>query len=248
MWDDPGRLNAVSAALCALAAVLLLWAGGSWLVRQPAFAFREVEVTTPLARASAAHVETVIRRELAGTFFTLDLKRSHDALTKVTWVRDVSLRRQWPGRLAIDVEEHVPLARWSDSELVNTYGEVFAADWSGNLPRFAGPEGTSATMTARYADFRAALAPLSLGIDTLAMSPRGGYTIRASGDGGPLVIELGRDDADARLARLVAAHSSTLAALARAGTPVEHVDLRYRNGFAVRMPGFTARPSARRPT
>jgi cell division protein FtsQ len=247
MWDDPSRLNAISAALVALAVVLASWAGGAWLVRQPAFAFREVEVSAPLARASAAHLEAVIRRELRGTFFTLDLRRSHDALAKVTWVRDVSLRRQWPGRLAIDVEEHAPLARWSDSELVNTHGEVFAADWPGALPRFAGPQDTSATMTARYADFGAALAPLALSIDTLAMSPRGGYTIRASGANGPLVIELGRDDADARLARLVAAHASTLGTLARAGTPIEHVDLRYRNGFAVRMPTFTARP-ARKPT
>ncbi len=30
--------------------------------------------------------------------------------------------------------------------------------------------------------------------------------------------------------------------LARSGTPIEYVDLRYRNGFAARVPGFKERP------
>ena len=34
----------------------------------------------------------------------------------------------WPDRLEVDVEEHVALARWNDAALVNTHGEVFAAD------------------------------------------------------------------------------------------------------------------------
>jgi cell division septal protein FtsQ len=62
-----------------------------------------------------------------------------------------------------------------------------------------------------------------------------------------LTLELGRDEPDARLARFVAVHGRTLGALARAGTRIEAVDLRYRNGFAARIPGFrekSAKPAA----
>jgi cell division protein FtsQ len=52
-----------------------------------------------------------------------------------------------------------------------------------------------------------------------------------------LVIELGRDapndPVDARLARLVAVHAQTLGRMQRQHA---YVDLRYPNGFALRVP------------
>src|SRR5947209_5878541 len=125
MWDDPRRLDAVSLGLAGLALLLLLWSGMAWMVRQSWFEFREVIVVTPLTRASGAHLEAVIREDLKGTFFTLNLNQAQSALRAVPWVRAVALRRQWPGRLAIEVEEHMPLARWNDAALVNSRGEVF---------------------------------------------------------------------------------------------------------------------------
>jgi cell division protein FtsQ len=59
---------------------------------------------------------------------------------------------------------------------------------------------------------------------------------------GPLDIELGREEPGERLARFVAVYGRTIATLARAGTRVDRVDLRYRNGSAARVPGFRERP------
>jgi cell division protein FtsQ len=245
MWDDERQLNAAAATLALMAMVVLAYAGLAWLVRQPAFAFREVVVTTPLTRANGAYLEAVVRSELSGTFFTLDLAHARQALAQVPWVRSAGLRRQWPRRLEIEIEEHAPLARWNDSGLVNTRGEVFVADWNGELPQFSGPNGASMTMTTRFRDWSAVLAPLALSVRGLALTPRGGWEVRTDGRAGPLAIQLGRDDVDARLARLVAAYGRTIDALARAGKPVERVDLRYRNGFAARMPGLPDRAAKR---
>jgi cell division protein FtsQ len=239
MWDDARQLNAAAATLALMACAALLYAAFAWLVRQPVFAFREVVVTTPLARADGVYLEAVVRSELSGTFFTLDLNRAREALARVPWVRSAGLRRQWPRRLEIEIEEHAPLARWADGGLVNTRGEVFLADWNGDLPQFAGPQGASATIAARYREWSAALAPLGLRVRGIAQSARGAWEIRAGTPSGPLAIELGREDPDARLARLIAAYPRTLEALARAGRPVERVDLRYRNGFAARIAGVS---------
>ena len=242
MWDDARQLNAVSLAIFIAATVSLAWAALGWLVRQPAFAFREVAITAPLIHASGAHLESVVREELAGTFFTLNLDRAGHALTQVPWVRSVGLRRQWPRRLEIDVVEHQPLARWNDTALVDARGDVFSADWDGDLPQFTGPEGQSATVLARYREWSAMLAPLGLSVQTLTLSPRGGWEIGAMDAQGTLTIELGRDDPAGRLARFVAAHDRTIGALARAGRHIDQVDLRYRNGFAARVPGFREKP------
>ncbi len=238
MWDDTKALTALAATLSVMAAVALLAAAAHWLARQSAFAIREVAVTTNLARSSAPHLEAIVRDELAGTFFTMNLERARASIGKLPWVRAVALRRHWPPRLEIAIEEHAPLARYGEASLVNTFGETFAATYDGSLPRFSGPEGRAAEMTARYREWTTLLAPLALEVSELAVSARGGWRIRANGNDGPLTIELGRDDASARLKRFTAAHGRTVGTLARQGTRIEHVDLRYRNGFAARVPGF----------
>jgi cell division protein FtsQ len=243
MWDDPKRLHALAAGLALIAAGALLAGALAWLARQPVFEFREVVVTKPLERASAAELEAVIRTELAGTFFTMNLDRARAVLAQVPWVRAVTLRRQWLQRLEVIVEEHVPLARWNDTGLVNAEGEVFTADYQGDLPQFEAPDGRAAEVTLRYREWTAALAALPIALREVRLSPRGGWHLRAAGRAGPLDIELGREDPGERLARFVAVYGRTVGALDRAGTRIDHVDLRYRNGFAARVPGFRERPA-----
>ena len=76
------------------------------------------------------------------------------------------------------------------------------------------------------------------------MSPRGGWQLRTAG-GAALAIDLGRNAPIERLSRFVLYHARTVGAFSRAGTRIDYVDLRYRNGFAVRVPAF-AEKSPRR--
>ncbi len=247
MWDDARQMNALAATLAVITTLGLAWAVAVWIVRQPVFAFQEVVVATRLERASAAHLEAVIRDELTGTFFTMNLGQARAVLAQVPWVRGVALRRQWPRRLEVEVDEHEPLARWSEGTLVNTRGEVFTAQWSADLPQFEGPDGRAPEIAARYRAWSDELRAIAMTIREVRMSPRGGWQLKTAGTQGPLTLELGRDDIDARLARFVAVHGRTLGALARAGTRVGAVDLRYRNGFAARVPEFrerVAKPAA----
>ena len=243
MWDDAKQLNAIAAGLALIAAGALVAGGLTWLLRQPAFEFREVVLMTPPARASAAHLEAVIRDEMTGTFFTMNLDRARAALAKVPWVRRASLSRQWPQRLEVTIEEYVPHARWNGDALVNAEGEVFSADYDGDLPLLEGADARATEVTARFFEWSVALAPLSLALREIRVSPRGGWRLKATGTSGPLDLELGRDEPGERLARFVAVYGRTIETLARAGTRVDRVDLRYRNGFAARVPGFRERPA-----
>ena len=241
MWDDAKQLNTIAAGFALFAASLLLWGALAWVVRQPIFALHEVVVRGSLERVSASHLEAVVRNELTGTFFTMNLERARTALSRVPWVRNVALRRQWPQRLEVTVEEHAPFARWNDGGLVNVQGEVFIADYNGELPRLDGPEGRTAQVAANYREWGEALAPLALTVDNLRLSPRGGWHLDASGAAGTIAIELPRDEPTTRLKHFVSVYERTIGALARAATRVDHVDLRYRNGFAARVPGFRER-------
>src|SRR5512139_3820587 len=98
MWDDAKALNALALTLGGMATVAIVAVVGLWLARQPLFAIREVVLATPPVRASAPHLEAVIRDELSGTFFTMDLDATRRAIGAVPWVRNVGVRRQWPDR------------------------------------------------------------------------------------------------------------------------------------------------------
>lgn len=232
MWDKPQQLNLVAALLGLAAIGLLLSALVAWAARQPIFAIKRVMVTGQIIEVNPLHLEAVIREALRGTFFTMDLAEAQRAFSTVPWVHQAAVRREWPNRLVVAVDEHRALARWNDSALVNTEGGVFRADYDDELPQLRGPEGSASEVAARYRDFRDLLAPLALVPVELALSPRRAWQMKL--DNG-MVLELGREQVQQRLARWAAHYPRSLGRLTR---PVEYVDLRYRNGFAVRANGL----------
>ncbi|MBZ0249690.1 MAG: cell division protein FtsQ/DivIB, partial [Burkholderiales bacterium] len=150
-----------------------------------------------------------------------------EAVKRVTWVRECSVRRAFPATLVVAVEAHEPLARWDETRLVSVRGEVFAADHEGELPVFEGPEGAAPEMARLWPVVGKAAAPLGSPVTELRLSARRAWQATlASG----LVIEMGRSDVEARLARFAAAWPQVAADAARA----TRADLRYPGGFALR--------------
>ncbi len=230
MWNRPELLNRIADALYAFAALLVLYLVVTVVTRLPAFALREVLVGGPLSRVTAEQVEAAVRRGLRGNFFTLDLATTRAAFEKLPWVRQVSVRRRWPDRLEVALEEHVPLARWTNTALVNTYGEVFEAAYEGTLPEFVGPPGSAKEIAIQYRYFSRSLAAVGQTPVRVQISPRRAWRLKLESG---LTLELGREQIEERLARFLAAYERTFALL---GRRLDYVDLRYANGFAVRIP------------
>ena len=230
MWDKPEILNGLANALFTAAFLLVAWVTGYYVMRLPAFPLREVRITTELAHVTADQVETIVTSELQGNFFTLDLARARAGFEKLPWVRKVNVRRQWPDRLEVALEEHVPLGRWGGAGLVNTFGEPFAAAYDGHLPLFAGPPGSAKEIAIQYGYFQKSLAAIGLAPVQVQVSARRAWQVRlASG----VTLELGREFVEARLDRFIAVYARTVGRLQRR---INYVDLRYANGFAVGIP------------
>jgi cell division protein FtsQ len=232
MWDRPHVLNRLADLLATVALLLAVYAAVHFTVLRPGFAVRAVNVSGTLAHVSGDEIAVLIKRELRGNFFSMDLAALRAAFERLPWVRKASLRRQWPDRLEVTLEEHVPLARWGSAALVNIHGELFEAPYGGNLPVFVGPTDSAKEIAIQYEYFRRSLAAIGKAPALVQVSPRRAWQVRI--DGGP-TLELGREQVEARLARFIAAYGRTLAKLERR---IDYVDLRYANGFAVRIPGL----------
>ena len=230
MWDKPEALNLIANVLFAIAFLLALYAAVMLVAQLPVFPLREVRVLGEPRFTTHADVEALVAKEMRGNFFTLDLARARKAFEALPWVRKADLRRQWPDRLEVRLEEHVPLARWGTIGLVNTQGEIFSATYEGELPVFAGPAGSAKEMAIQYAYFCKSLEPLGRVPTRVSVSARRAWTVQL--DSG-LTLELGRAQIEDRLSRFVQNHAEAAALL---GRRMQHVDLRYTNGFAVRVP------------
>jgi cell division protein FtsQ len=250
MWDKPELLNGCANALYALAAAALIYAGAQAAIHSPILPLRHLVLRGEIEHVTRDQAEGAARTAAVGTFFSVDLDAVRRAFEVLPWVRRVEVRRHWPDRIEVAIEEHTALAHWGSEtqtkRLVNTYGEVFEAKPAdaARLPQFAGPAGSAAEVTRRYGAFRQALAPLDLEPRRVLLSPRYAWQIRLSNG---LTLELGRDQLKEpvleRLSRFVAVYAQTLGRLNRR---LDYVDLRYPNGFALRVPEITH--SATEPT
>ena len=241
MWDNVRLLNIMANALFGLAIAAFLWAGAWMLLRSPAFPLRSIQVEGQLRHVGRADIMAALQGRLSGTFFNMDLDGVRAMFEGIPWVRHAEVRRLWPDRLEVRIEEQVALAHWgaaADGRLVNTHGEVFSTGGvseAAALPYFSGPEGSAADVAVRYAEFRSAFAPLAVAPVAVSLSPRYSWQLRLSSG---LAVQLGRDnDRDPltqRLARFINVYPRTLAPLAG---HLQYVDLRYPDGFATRLSG-----------
>ena len=231
MWDNPRILNLAAGALVGIATFVFAIVGLLLLVRSPLFPIREVEVTSPLKHTAKAEIESAVRERIGGNFFAVSADDVRQGLEKLPWVRSASVRRVWPDRLEVGIEEHVAFARWGEDALVNPQGERFFGKSKEPLPLLAGPPGTEREVTSRYRRFSEIVAPLGA-IERVVLTRRLAWQVRLAGG---LDIMLGRDGdlAEQRLRRFVSVYDVTLKPMPQRH---DYVDLRYPNGFALRVP------------
>jgi cell division protein FtsQ len=241
---DVRLMNITATVLFIGCAVVLAAALGWWAVRHPLFSIRAIVVQGEMSHNSAATLRANVAPRLAGNFFTIDLQQAREAFESVPWVRRAVVKRQFPDKLRVQLEEHKAEALWgaeSESRLVNTFGEVFEANpgdvEQDDIPRLVGPEGTSPQVLAMYRALKPLVEPLDLAVEQVALSGRGGWSMHL--DSGALV-ELGRGTAEEVLARsqrfALTIHQVT-SKYGRRPDALVTADLRHTDGYAVKLRG-----------
>ncbi len=239
MWHKPHLLNALADLLILIGAAALLTALAVWAVRVPSLPIQQVIFAEELLHTRRHEIEQALPATLKGNFFSVNLENVRGTLEKLPWVRNVTVRRVWPSRLEISVEEHKPLARWGEgrNELVNSYGEVFTAAASEEelaaMPQLAGPTGTAPEVLRRYAEFVEQFQSVKERPTQLTLSSRLAWQVKLERG---MRIDLGREQPKSpigtRLQRFIEVYPE---AIAKRSAPPTVVDLRYPNGFAMRV-------------
>lgn len=242
---DVKLMTSATHALVVVFAVLCLGALGTWLVRHPVWSVKAISVHGDVAHQNVvtfrAQLATQMKKQLSASFLTVDLQQVKHMVESLPWVQHAVVQREFPNRLRVTLQEHKAVAWWGaagSGQLVSSVGDVFEAspDESDALPELVGPPQHSAQLWALYTLLSAELARLELGLARLELTERGSW--RAELDNGAR-MELGRGNPEELLAR-TRRFTATLSQLTdRYAGAVQSVDLRYPNGYALRMRGVS---------
>lgn len=243
MWNDVRTMNMITRLLLAVVVLALMHAAYQWAARQSLFDLKVVQLRASsgktLRYVDAGTVRSTALPRLRGNFFSIDLAAARAAFETVPWVQHASVRREWPNKLVVTVDEYEVLGTWGEQEgrLVSVDGVVFTAnldeaEQEGKLPSLSGPDDSAREVAQRLLELREWLAPVKLAPRALSLSGRYAWTARL--DNG-IVLNLGRahDKAalKARVDRLVSVYPQLASALAGR---IEMIDMRYPNGLALR--------------
>ncbi|HTW37226.1 MAG TPA: cell division protein FtsQ/DivIB [Steroidobacteraceae bacterium] len=226
--------------LASVAALAALIGAGLVALNQP---IQTVDIAGRFQRVSPLDVERAIRSSVHGAgLVSVDLAAVSAAVDRLPWVDTASIERSWPRGLTVHIVEQVPAARWGESGLINTRGELFTGDARHiplELPRLSGPEGSEGAVAQRYLAMQGRLVEAGMRLTALRLDARGAWEFDL--DNG-VTVRLGRKRVDERFDTFIEVASKIVAQ--RAGD-IAYVDMRYANGFAIGWRGGSTGRSAK---
>lgn len=266
---DIRAMQLATRVLLLLFVVLVAGLVAAALQRLPMFNLRQVSIGGDITRNSLPTMRANAVSKLAGNFFSLDLQQAKQAFEAVPWVRHAVVQRQWPNRLVVTLEEHKAAAEWQlvssvasgraqEGQLVNTAGEVFDANLGDvedeDLPKLFGPTGTAADALAMLQRLQPLFEPMQSRVAELHLSERGSWSVvlnddteNDSGRTGT-EIQIGRGNPDEVAERVRRFVATVARATTHFNTELRSADLRYPQGYAIRLAGVgTVAASAPQP-
>ena len=192
------------------------------------FPINEIQIKNQYEKVDSIQVDLIVQQHLRGNFFGLDLNLTRNVFKKLPWVREVSVRRIWPDKIEISIEEHQVIARWGNVGLVNDKGEFFNAAYQDDVPYFWGPKNFVSEITQKYFEINKILSKELMQIGTISMSDRLSWEIQTDNN---IKIVLGRKDILKKITNFVEHYQTVLTEI---NNRIEYVDMRYKNGFAIK--------------
>ena len=247
---DVKLMNLTATVLFTVALVLVGLATARWAARLSLFDIKGIVVSGDVTHNNAVTLRANVAPRMSGTFFSVDLPRVRAAFEAVPWVRQATVRREFPNHLHVVLQEHQAVAYWgSEGELrlINNFGEVFEANVGeveqDTLPRLNGPQGQGMEVLAMYRAIEPLFAQMDMPVDELELSTGGSWRVQLESGAS---IELGRGgmaDVTVRVRRFLQTLTQVTSRYGRHASALESADLRHDNGYAIRLHGVSTTPA-----
>ena len=189
-----------------------------------------VKISGELQETNREAFKNIILERVSKGFFYVSMYELEQQLEKLPWIRQVTARRIWPNTLSVTVYEQVPVARWGDTGLMNTYGELFfpsSVKPYAALPMLFGEQ-------VRTKDLANIFKNSMRRLQSIGLQPRGLFEDRRQSKhmvfSNGMIVAMGDGDVDEKITRLIVAYKQYLSTRL---AEIKKIDLRYTSGLAI---------------
>jgi len=192
-------------------------------------AIDSIYVASSLNRVSKQDIAQIVKRYEYDGFFTLRLKEFENDLNDLGWVYKANIKRQWPYKLVIEIEEQMPMFRWNQDYLLNKYGQPFLVDDESfeDRPLLKGEYGREQVLAQLYEQYNHQFNALGIAIKSLEEDARYDKVMHLNNG---VIINMGRDNVELQMQRCL----KMFALLSdEERTAIATIDLRHSHGLAI---------------
>ena len=226
-WHVPAWIRSIHWSWVVAPVLLVgLFLGGREMVDR--WTIRDVRVTGDLTVWNAADIISQVGWIKGQGFFSADLQGVYENVLSMPLIKEVRVKKRWPGYVEITVREDIPMAVWNSNKLIGISGDLMAIPAHLNVDKLTLIQGDIEYMDKAVKDYRLiqqALAPVQVNVRTLSLTETGSVELDLSNN---WRVALGRKNIEARARRLLKVMKRLPA------DQVAEVDLRYGKGAAIR--------------
>ena len=171
--DNIKLVNRLSFLIGALAVFIIL-SSCIYYVAQNWFKIEQIKIQGNTTHITEAQLSYIAKNRLKGTFFTLDIDSLQREFQRIPWVKSVTVLREFPGTITVDIKEYDVIARFGEDGLISGEGRVFnGADDRATLPIFAAPQQQIGQLLDDYQRLKPLLARKNLTLSKLELNGAG---------------------------------------------------------------------------
>lgn len=209
---------------CTLGWQQVIKQGANWLP------IKYVRVEGTFQHIAKNKIKQVLKGQMNNGLYNANLQNIQKSVAQLPWIKNVKIKRVWPDAINIRINEQMPVARWSTTDLVNKNGVLFRPadiDKFDYLPMVSGHIGNEKKLLDIMDDLTVSLKSEKLKLTEFRVSDRRAWYITLQSG---IELKLGRNEPFKKLKRFL----KTLPLIGKEQIEkITVVDLRYPNGYAV---------------
>lgn len=213
----------VISGIAAIIAVIIIWFNNEAVIKQ-------IKIEGSINPEQEKQALSVLEEHVTNTSFTsLSLGNLAQHIEQIPWVDTVSLRRNWPDTLVVEMAAHKPIARWNESGFISADGSIFEQTTASTLylPHLFAQQGQEKRAMHFYLQAMEVLNPYQLKLEALHLTAAGTWKLLLSTG---LVVHVDNHQPEVKVQKFIETLNRDLKTRQ---SQIAVADLRYPHGFAI---------------
>ncbi|UNM95123.1 cell division protein FtsQ/DivIB [Ignatzschineria rhizosphaerae] len=192
------------------------------------FKIETVSVYGEVDHLSQERINELVKDAVGQNLIGLDMQQYQDNILSESWIKSVSLKRQWLHELEVYLVEQDPIAIWNETQMVDADGEIFTPSFIPDQPwvYLSGPKEKVSDILVVYEETQRRLTNAGFQLKEIVLDENESWTILLDND---LLLIMGSEDYSQRLSRFLRQFPDR-----NVLDVIQHIDFRYKNGFSVK--------------